>query len=89
MNEYLNRIKQIEESGKFSQSDINQKLLGLYNGISSFSNTISNKQEEREKRFGGILVNLLSIARELNINPDESLNKRIEEIEECHGICNK
>lgn len=87
---YAKKVLNIEKSGKFPYLSVEQKLLGLYNGISALSNAISHKEEKDiEKRFGGALVNFLSIANELNIDSDKVLENRIKEIEECNGICIK
>jgi hypothetical protein len=90
INDYARKIEAITSSGKFPKHSIEQKLLGLYNGISSFSNTIErDNKDEINKRFGAIFVNLLDIANSLELNSDDVLAKRIEEIEECHGTCKR
>jgi hypothetical protein len=90
LNDYSKRVNDIEKTGKFPNTSIEQKLLGVYNGVSAFSNTVNrDDKKDIEKRLGAIFVNLLSIANSLSIDPDVALGSRISEIEECHGTCEK
>lgn len=88
LKEYSKRIKEIEETGKFPELSVEQKILWVYNWVSAFSNAINrDDKKDTEKRFAAIFVNLLTIANDLSINPDEALETRVKEIEECHWVC--
>ena len=84
ISDYVEEIAVISRSKKFSESSNEQKLLGLYNGISAFSTSLTRDEKEKNKRFGAIFVNLLSIANGLGIDAEKALSDRIKEIEECH-----
>ena len=90
INDYAKKVFEIEKSSKFPESSTEQKILGLYNGISAFSNSVNrNDKQDTEKRFAAILVNLLSIANHLKIDSDSALEDRIKEIDKCHGTCER
>lgn len=89
INDYAKEILTISNSKKFADSSNEQKILGLYNAVSAFSNTLSLDEKEINKRFWAIFVNLLLIANSLEINAEEALSNRVKEIEECKGTCKR